>query len=117
MRVVFVCAGNICRSPYAEAVARRDCAVAGVEFASAGLSALSGNRATAEALAVASERGVDLSGHRAQPLTPELEVSADLVVDLRERVFDPYGGGESAYRSAYDAIDIEVASVLEGLRR
>jgi protein-tyrosine phosphatase len=60
-RFVFVCLGNICRSPYAEHVARR----AGLPCASLGLSTTTGAPAFDGALATAAARGADLSAHRA----------------------------------------------------
>jgi protein-tyrosine phosphatase len=59
-RLVFVCHGNICRSAFAEAVARR----AGYDTASFGLSTTSGMSAYPTVLSIAAERGMDLSDHR-----------------------------------------------------
>ncbi len=64
--VLFVCTGNTCRSPLAEAVARtRLGAGAGVACASAGLYALEEAPATPHTLAVAAELGIALDDHRA----------------------------------------------------
>lgn len=77
-----VCTGNICRSPMAEGllrarfVARRR----GVSAASAGIAALSGRPADPLAVALLAERGVDISGHRARQVTPELLSGFDLVL-------------------------------------
>jgi protein-tyrosine-phosphatase len=73
VKVLFVCAGNICRSPFAEGLARRLAAERGldVEFASAGEIAFDGDRCPADAVAVAKEYGVDLSSHRARRLTTD----------------------------------------------
>lgn len=59
-RIVFVCQGNICRSAYAEAVAR----AAGMRAASVGLSTTSGLSAHPPVIAAARAMGVDLSLHR-----------------------------------------------------
>jgi protein-tyrosine phosphatase len=59
-RLVFVCSGNICRSPFAEVFARQR----GIEAASCGTSTTSNQAANSAAVAEASHRGVDLSGHR-----------------------------------------------------
>jgi protein-tyrosine phosphatase len=81
-RVLTVCVGNICRSPMAEALlrerlrARNPAAV--VE--SAGIAALVGKPADPIAVALMSERGLDLSGHRARQLTPELARRFELVL-------------------------------------
>ncbi len=59
-RLVFVCAGNICRSPFAEVVAQGK----GLSAVSIGLSTRGGDPANPVALAVASERGIPLAQHR-----------------------------------------------------
>jgi protein-tyrosine phosphatase len=85
--VVFVCSGNTCRSPMAEALARRlaaerlgvephEVAARGLRFASAGLSAAFGDPASEGATTAAAEAGCSLDGHVAQSLTPELLVQA-----------------------------------------
>lgn len=87
-RIVFVCTGNTCRSPLAEAICKRrladrlGCAVdelpaRGYVVTSAGLAAAAGMPAAAEAVAVVRARGGDLERHRSQPLTPELARQAD----------------------------------------
>jgi protein-tyrosine phosphatase len=52
--------------------------------ASAGLAALVGRPADPHAVALLAERGLDLTGHRARQLTPELIADADLVVVMEE---------------------------------
>ena len=59
-RLVFVCWGNICRSPYAEYRARS----LGLSAVSFGLSTSTGARADAIASRVAARRGVDMASHR-----------------------------------------------------
>lgn len=82
MRLLFVCTGNTCRSPMAEALARREAIARGladVEVSSAGTSAWDGAPASDGALLVALERSLDLSAHRARQLTRELVEGHDLV--------------------------------------
>lgn len=83
--LLFVCTGNICRSPMAVGILRsllsdelRD----KVKTVSAGIAALSGEQATDLARAVAAEAGIDVSDHRAQQLTKELLEEADLVLSM-----------------------------------
>ena len=111
MKVLFVCAGNICRSPFAEGLARRLAAERGldVEFASAGEIALDGDRCPGDAVAAAEEHGVDLSSHRARRLTAEDK--ADKVVPLFD-VPDPLGRGPAAYRLTYRRLHEKVEGVL-----
>jgi protein-tyrosine phosphatase len=59
-RLVFVCHGNICRSAYAEAVARS----LGLDSASFGLSTYAGGPAHPPAIAAAKELGHDMTAHR-----------------------------------------------------
>jgi protein-tyrosine-phosphatase len=107
MKVLFVCTGNTCRSPLAEAIARR--LDSENEYASAGRHAHVGDPAAANAIAIAPE----LSTHRARQLTPELESWADRIVDLNEEgIADPYGGDEQTYR----ATAAELETLIRSLR-
>jgi protein-tyrosine-phosphatase len=108
MRVLFVCTGNTCRSPLAEAIARRIDAD-GNEYASAGRHAQVGEPAAANAVLIAPE----LATHRARQLTPELEAWADEVVDLNERgIADPYGKDEQAYRATAAELEALIRGML-----
>lgn len=87
MKVLFVCTGNTCRSPLAEAAARKLAAERGLEditFASAGIGAFGGSGASEGAILVGIERGLDLSQHRSQTLTRELVSESDLILGLSE---------------------------------
>ncbi|MEX1186989.1 MAG: hypothetical protein WEA80_10410 [Gemmatimonadaceae bacterium] len=87
MKVLFVCTGNTCRSPLAEAAARKLAEEKGlkdVTFASAGIGALGGAAASEGAMLVALERGLDLSSHQAQPVTAELVGGSDLILCMSE---------------------------------
>jgi protein-tyrosine phosphatase len=80
-RVLMVCTGNICRSPMAEGLLRERFARRGrgaVE--SAGIAALVGRPADPLAVALLADRGIDLTGHRARQVTPELLAGFDLVL-------------------------------------
>lgn len=74
MRVLFVCLGNICRSPLAEGVAReilrRDAPWAAVTVDSAGTAGYHlGAPPDARAQAAAASRGFNSAGHRARAVT------------------------------------------------
>lgn len=94
-RILTVCVGNICRSPMAEALLAdrlRRCGVAAV-VESAGIAALVGRPADPIAQALMAERALDISGHRAQQLTPDLIRSFELILVM-----------EAAQRHAVEAI-------------
>jgi tRNA threonylcarbamoyl adenosine modification protein (Sua5/YciO/YrdC/YwlC family) len=88
--LLFVCTGNLCRSPLAAGLAARDlarslgCAPAdlparGWAVLSAGTTGAAGRPATPETLVEGKRRGADLSRHRSRPVTPTLVDRADRV--------------------------------------
>jgi protein-tyrosine-phosphatase len=80
--VVFVCFGNIIRSPMCEALLIRELATLSdvrVAVSSAGLHALPGRPAHPWAVAAAREFGVSLEGHRARLLTEQMLVEGDAI--------------------------------------
>jgi len=81
LTVVFICAGNTCRSPLAMALARRSWPEQ-VTFLSAGLQAIAGQAATEPAMAVAVERGASLADHRSQPVDAGLLAQADWLIAM-----------------------------------
>ena len=93
--IVFVCTGNTCRSPLAEALCKKRlsdrlaCAPEelpqrGYMVLSAGLAAYGGGSAAVEAVEVASSYGADLSGHRSRGLSAELLLQADYVLGMTQ---------------------------------
>jgi protein-tyrosine phosphatase len=93
--VVFVCTGNTCRSPLAEALCKKllaerlGCAVEelprrGFIVLSAGLAAMMGGGPAAEAVEVAHEMGADLTGHLSRPLTAKVVAQADYLVAMTQ---------------------------------
>ena len=85
MHLLFVCTGNTCRSPLAEAIARRlahERGLHNVVVSSAGTSAWADAPASDGSLLVALEHGIDLSEHRARQLSPEIVAASDLILTM-----------------------------------
>lgn len=80
-RIVFLCKGNICRSPFAEAVARKH----GQLAISSGVDATNGSPASPDAIRIAAEFGVNLVLHRAIHVQDVELTARDLVVG-----FEPF---------------------------
>jgi protein-tyrosine-phosphatase len=147
VNLLFVCSGNTCRSPMAEALARkiaRRRGIADVNISSAGTNAWDNVPATDEALLVGMERELDLTGHRARKLTPEIVSEADLIFVMtpghleqvralggRGKVHvmdeytsgttnggitDPYGGDLDAYRHTADILERELEKLFDRLK-
>ena len=93
-RILFVCLGNICRSPMAEVLLRealqKDPKLRGerIEIRSAGTSGWDRAPATALAVEVMECRGLDLRGHQGRRLTRELVDWADLLLTMEGRQRD-----------------------------
>lgn len=142
MRILFVCSGNTCRSPLAAALARDALAFAGGEHVveSAGLHARSGGPASPGARAVAQERGLSLSRHRARRVDAALVAGADATLCMEsahvdacsalapgarverlaeEDLADPIGSDVEAYRVTAQALQNHVDAFLaaQGLLR
>ena len=87
--ILFVCTGNVCRSPMAAGIFRR--AVEGrgeYQVLSAGLGAAEGVPPSAHAVEAVKELGIDISGMRSRMLTAELVRQADYIFGMTHSHID-----------------------------
>ncbi len=85
MKIVFVCTGNICRSPMGEAMLRHELAARGcdgIEVSSCGTWGVADQPATPHAVTTLGARGIDLETHRARALDAAEIAAADLVIAM-----------------------------------
>ena len=90
--ILFICTGNVCRSPMAEALFRR--AVEGrgdFRVLSAGLGAVDGQPPTQHSVTAMRELGVDISAQRSRALTANLLQQADYVFGMTHSHVDTIG--------------------------
>ncbi len=81
--ILFVCTGNVCRSPMAEGLFRH--AVKGrgdFQILSAGVGAVDGQAPSPYAVEALRELGLDISRQRSRALTPELVQQADYIFGM-----------------------------------
>lgn len=138
--ILVVCTANICRSPVGEALLRQQlhqASLADWTVASAGTWAVRGNPASQFSALLLEERGLDIQGHRSQPVTAPLLARCDLVLCMetahqaelrktfpahrakiytlrqmvaeRGSVRDPYGGS----RRQYERMVTELEQLIE----
>ena len=141
--VLFICTGNICRSPMAEGLLRQMSA-GRIEAASAGLGAGRGQQPSAHAVNVLKEEGIDISDIRSQPVSAHLLEKADYIFTMtrdhldmllllfpemaakarllrfdeaakggRADVTDPIGGTRATYESCKEDIKRAMPRVIE----
>jgi arsenate reductase len=129
LNVLFVCIGNSCRSPIAEAIARHTASDV-MDASSAGISPL--GRIQDSTRKVLLERGIPVDGQFSKSLHDDtLLQPADLIINMSgyrgESLFagrkfedwnveDPYGEDMETYRRICDDIEARVADLAARIR-
>jgi glycosyltransferase involved in cell wall biosynthesis/protein-tyrosine-phosphatase len=119
--VLIVCHGNIIRSAFAARAVKAAINGSPVSVASAGLEAVTGRAVDPTALRMANARGIDLAGHTASRITPELVAASDVifvmdvdqVITMRRR-FPAARGKTFLLTSLASRIPLEVRDPFDG---
>lgn len=149
--IVIVCTANICRSPMAEgllahALSGQPEPLRSLKVVSAGIAARGGERVSENSVVALKKVGIDISGHRAQPLTQELLDGAlavfsmtrshNSIIELQaspvparlhlfrefmppgahREIADPYGGSIKLYEHSRDEMVEAIPSLLAYLK-
>lgn len=117
--ILFVCTGNTCRSPMAEAILKKMIKEKspglcdGIKVSSAGTAAINGAPPTYEAYDVMKRRGIDIESHNARLVNKEIINKADIVFAMTQRHYDEL---ISRFPESKDKIFIlkEYAGIEEG---
>lgn len=145
MRLLFVCLGNICRSPAAHGVAEHLIAGRGLDWQvdSAGTGAWHiGERPDPRMMATAAARGIDLAPQRARQAIADDFHAFDHIYAMDQRNFDdlkdirpetpkaqldlflgsgdvpdPYYGGDQGFEHVLDLIQTRMESLLTTLSK
>jgi TonB family protein len=128
-RVLFVCVGNACRSPMAEAIARRDASDI-IEAFSAGLAPIGSVAGTTKQTLM--KNGYWADGLEPKSISPEVWKQADIVVNLSGRaqdpafrdcskvhewdIEDPFGEDIEVYQQVFEKIRVRVAQLARECR-
>lgn len=140
-RLVFVCSGNICRSAFAEAVAK----AAGMEAISAGVYAIENAAANEQAIITAESMGYDLVSHRTTPIMYLVLKKTDLLVVMEPwqadlvlsnlankhhtsmlglsgrpvypHITDPYGRSPEYFRNCFNYIEKSVNGLSKKIKQ
>ncbi len=137
--IIFVCTGNTCRSPMAEAIFKGNLTNderSKFEVKSYGLLAFGGDSASENAIKVMREQDIDISAHRSTPLNQFAVDNADLIVTMTDshtcsllsvgvpenkiitlNISDPIGGSLDDYRRCADEIKLKLEGVYAYIRK
>jgi len=139
-RLVFVCQGNICRSAYADVLARSE----GIESCSFGLNTVDGAKANDRAILMAEKLDCSLLEHRTTTYKKMVFTDKDLVIvmepaqlrDVINRtenryqytllglwgrvkspyIHDPYSSSEEYFETCFNVIEAAVYAIIQEVR-
>jgi protein-tyrosine-phosphatase/predicted ATP-grasp superfamily ATP-dependent carboligase len=138
LRIIFVCQGNICRSPFAAALLRLRLSVGHVVIGSAGMLPLPGRSPPRLGLAAAAAYDIDLAAYRSAWLTRRMAEEASLLVVFDEitrmalldrypyiavplillgdlarlgEIADPIDGGAAEFKRVYGQIETAITEL------
>jgi len=140
LNVLFVCSGNICRSPLAAALLEKKLKQLGIDdvyVESAGTMNLEGRGASRWALEVAADNGLDLAHHVSRQVNRAMLEDADIVVAMTNAhaeyiaavlpnvskrmivldVPDPYGLQKQTYETALSVIEDAMPLIIGEVRK
>lgn len=138
-RLVFVCKGNICRSAFAEAVAK----TLNIETISCGIDTNDDKPANDKAISMAANKGFDLSGHKTRKISSIELMESDLLITMEPYqveyiekkmgdkyaftmmglwgmpalpyIHDPYGASNEYYKKCFDYIETSVRIINKNI--
>ena len=141
MNILCVCTGNMCRSPMAEALLRRELEAAGMTeytVSSAGTFTDDNLPPSTEAITAMSEIGMDISAHRSRQITPAIVDETDIFVAMTTEhgvalafyhnadpekivvpgagIADPYGAPLNVYRNCRDMLIEAMPQLIEDIK-